>query len=381
MSRRKKSKYDKYFSTRTHSSITAFSKNAGGSTKRRKSYTEKRRNRIAMIVGASILGAVVIFTAAFFITDTLIGISNANVEQEEVKPGKKPNTENKGDNKPAAQQIQPSKTKADINSIKAITIDESLLSNSSALDAQIKNIKASKVNTVIIDFKDENGFVYYKSAFEKLKDSPILSKAQVNADAAVKKLQSAGINVAARIYCFKDPMMARQDRNTAALYSNTKSLWLDNDPKKGGKPWLNPYSKEATDYLIFVVSEVKALGVDYIMLDGVQFPNLYSPITTFRGEKESGAESRNKILINFVNSCVKASGDTPVIVCMNGETAVIGKSMIYGDGSLFASNADAFAVDVRTLKKDAEKKYPSGKKVIEIKASAQNADKTFIISK
>ena len=89
MARRKKSRYDKYFSPRTHSSITAFSKNAGGASKRRKSYTEKRRNKIVAIVCASILGAAVVFTSAFFITDTLIGVSNATVEETKA-PSKKP---------------------------------------------------------------------------------------------------------------------------------------------------------------------------------------------------------------------------------------------------------------------------------------------------
>ena len=76
----KRSKYDKYFSPGTHRSITAFSKHAAGGSKRRKSYTERRRNKIVGIVLACILGAAVVFTAAFFVTDTLLGISDANVE-------------------------------------------------------------------------------------------------------------------------------------------------------------------------------------------------------------------------------------------------------------------------------------------------------------
>ena len=76
----KRSKYDKYFSPGTHRSITAFSKHAAGGSKRRKSYTERRRNKIVGIVLACVLGAAVVFTAAFFVTDTLLGISDANIE-------------------------------------------------------------------------------------------------------------------------------------------------------------------------------------------------------------------------------------------------------------------------------------------------------------
>ena len=374
MAKRKKSKYDKYFSPRTHSSITAFSKNAGGASKRRKSYTEKRRNKIAAIICASILGAAVVFVSAFFITDTLIGVSNATVEETKA-PSKKPAKQES--QKPQQTKPEAVKNKIDLKAIKAKQVDSNLLSNPANLDSTIKSLKSSGINAVIIDFKDEDGFIHYKSSIEKLKDSEILSKAQENAPTAIKKLQSAGINVIARVYCFKDPQMPRVDRLTAALYGDTKSLWLDNDPKKGGKPWLNPYSKEATDYLNAVVKEVAALGVDAVMLDGVQFPNLYSPITTFKGE--SG--SRNTVLVNFVNSCVKTAGNTPVIVAMNAEAALTGKSKIYGDGSLFDSNASLFAMDTTTLKPDAKKKYPEGKSIIEIKKTAADADKSYIISK
>ena len=374
MAKRKKSKYDKYFSPRTHSSITAFSKNAGGASKRRKSYTEKRRNKIAAIICASILGAAVVFVSAFFITDTLIGVSNATVEETKA-PSKKPAKQES--QKPQQAKPEAVKNKIDLKAIKAKQVDSNLLSNPANLDSTIKSLKSSGINAVIIDFKDEDGFIHYKSSIEKLKDSEILSKAQENAPTAIKKLQSAGINVIARVYCFKDPQMPRVDRLTAALYGDTKSLWLDNDPKKGGKPWLNPYSKEATDYLNAVVKEVTALGVDAVMLDGVQFPNLYSPITTFKGE--SG--SRNTVLVNFVNSCVKTAGNTPVIVAMNAEAALTGKSKIYGDGSLFDSNASLFAMDTTTLKPDAKKKYPEGKSIIEIKKTAADADKSYIISK
>ena len=374
MAKRKKSKYDKYFSPRTHSSITAFSKNAGGASKRRKSYTEKRRNKIAAIICASILGAAVVFVSAFFITDTLIGVSNATVEETKA-PSKKPAKQE--NQKPQQAKPEAVKNKIDLKAIKAKQVDSNLLSNPANLDSTIKSLKSSGINAVIIDFKDEDGFIHYKSSIEKLKDSEILSKAQENAPTAIKKLQSAGINVIARVYCFKDPQMPRVDRLTAALYGDTKSLWLDNDPKKGGKPWLNPYSKEATDYLNAVVKEVTALGVDAVMLDGVQFPNLYAPITTFKGE--SG--SRNTVLVNFVNSCVKTAGNTPVIVTMNAEAALTGKSKIYGDGSLFDSNASLFAMDTTTLKPDAKKKYPEGKSIIEIKKTAADADKSYIISK
>ena len=329
----KRSKYDKYFSPGTHRSITAFSKHAAGGSKRRKSYTERRRNKIVGIVLACILGAAVVFTAAFFVTDTLLGISDANIETTQ-----KAEKDNKGN--------------------------------------KDKNNKGGK-NAVVIDFKDASGYLSYPSSIAAVKDKAPSSKAQANAAASVKKIQQSGIKVVARIYCFKDTQMPRIDRTMAVHYNKTQMIWLDNEASKGGKPWLNPYSQTAQNYLLEVVKEVKNLGVDAILLDGVQFPDLNSNVATFDGE---GSVSRNAVLVNFVNSCVSACSGTPVICAMKGEAAAGGSSDIY-NGSLWSANASAFAVDLSSLKADAQRNFPASKKVIEMKSSASNTDSTYILTK
>ncbi|MBQ7054842.1 MAG: hypothetical protein IJN97_06435 [Oscillospiraceae bacterium] len=330
MARRRKTKYDKYFSSGTHSSITAFSKNAGGGSKRRKSYTERKRNRTVGIVLACALGAIAIFTAAFFITDTLMGVSDAEVETTNA-----PSTsQTSQDGATVTEQTTVNTPSA----IKAKVGDSSLLSNSASLDSYVQSLKNSGLNAVVIDFKDANGYLNYPSSIAAVQNTTITSRSQANAADAVKKIKSLGVAVIARIYCFKDTLMPRADRNSAVHYANTNSVWHDNDPAKGGKPWLNPYSSASTQYLTAVVSEVKNLGVDYILLDCVQFPNLKSGLATFTGEKAQGAGSRNATLINFVNACVSAAKGTPVICAMTGEAAVMGSSHIY-DGALWNANA------------------------------------------
>ena len=373
MSRRRKTKYDKYFSSRTRSSITGFSKNAAGGTRRRKSYTERKRNRTIGIVIACVLGAALVFTASFFITDTLMGISDAEIETTNApSTDAAPQSGNSGTESPQTTENVPSEIKAKVG-------NSSLLSDGAVLDSYIQSLKSSGLNAVVINFKDENGYLYYPSSIAAVQNTDITSKSQANAAQAVKKLQASGIAVVARIYCFKDILMPRTDRTATVHYSNTDSLWHDNDPAKGGKPWLNPYSAAATGYLTAVVGEVKKLGVDYIMLDGVQFPNLVSGLASFDGEKTSGAPKRNQVLINFVNSCVSAAGGTPVICTMTGDAAVNGSSHIY-DGALWNANASMFAIDITTVADNASKNYPASKKVIEIKKAAQSSDKTYILA-
>ena len=89
--------------------------------------------------------------------------------------------------------------------------------------------------------------------------------------------------------------------------------------------------------------------------------------------------SRNKVLINFVNSCVTAAGSTPVICTMTGDTTVNGSSQIY-DGALWEANVSMFAIDVRNLAANAQKKYPASEKIIEIKKTAQSSDTSYILA-
>ena len=368
----KRSKYDKYFSPGTHRSITEFCKNAAGGAKRRKSYSERRRNRTVGIVLACILGAAAVFTAAFFVTDTLLGISDSEVKTT-VAPGKSDKGNKGGSNDTTA----PAATPQSSGELKARVGNVSLLAGGSELDSYIASLKSAGQNAVVIDFKDASGYLSYPSSIAAGKDKTPSSKAQTNAAQSIKKLQQSGIKVVARIYCFKDSQMPRVDRTTAVHYNKTQTIWLDNEASKGGKPWLNPYSEAARNYLLEVVKEVKNLGVDVILLDGVQFPDLYSNIATFDGD---GAVSRIGVLVNFVNSCVSACSGTPVICAMKGEAAAGGSSAIY-NGSLWSANAYAFAVDLSSLKANFKRSFPASKKVIEIKASASNADSTYILTK
>lgn len=374
----KRSKYDKYFSPGTHRSITEFSKNAAGGSKRRKSYSERRRNRTVGIVLACILGAAAVFTAAFFVTDTLLGISDSEVETT-VAPGKsdKGDKGNKGNKGGSNDTTAPAAAPQSSGELKARVGNVSLLAGGSGLDSYIASLKSAGQNAVVIDFKDASGYLSYPSSIAAVKDKTPSSRAQANAAQSIKKLRQSGIKVVARIYCFKDSQMPRVDRTTAVHYNKTQTIWLDNEASKGGRPWLNPYSEAARNYLLEVVKEVKNLGVDVILLDGVQFPDLNSKIATFDGE---GSVSRNAVLVNFVNSCVSACSGTPVICAMKGEAAAGGSSEIY-NGSLWSANAYAFAVDLSSLKADFKRSFPASKKVIEIKASASNADSTYILTK
>ena len=193
----KRSKYDKYFSPGTHRSITEFSKNAAGGSKRRKSYSERRRNRTVGIVLACILGAAAVFTAAFFVTDTLLGISDSEVETT-VAPGKS-DKDDKGNKGGSNDTTAPAANPQSSGELKARVGNVSLLAGGSGLDSYIASLKSAGQNAVVIDFKDASGYLSYPSSIAAVKDKTPSSKAQANAAQSIKKLQQSGIKVVARI--------------------------------------------------------------------------------------------------------------------------------------------------------------------------------------
>jgi len=354
------SKKSKYNVPQQRKSFYDFSQSyAGGLNGNKLSYGEKMKRRRIVKWVLSFAGIAAIFTFAFIFTTVMLDVSQRPVETTGASHIAE--TTKEAATQPAAEE----------KVIHAISADAGILDGGQALNSFIALAKSSQANAVVIDFKDVNGYLVYKTALTAV------PKASANARSAVKAsidaLQAGNISVLARINCFKDPLAAWAMRNAAVHYmGNSGMLWLDNSLANGGHPWLNPYSKEATDYLLGIIKEVAGMGVDYILLDSVQYPGLNLALATFDGEKTSGAPSRNAVLLNFINTAITAAGKTKIICGMETNAALNGKSALYS-GDLWACSAQIFAVDIRNVPASTPLTFPTGKRVAVITADASKA--------
>ncbi|HWP50698.1 MAG TPA: putative glycoside hydrolase [Clostridia bacterium] len=193
-------------------------------------------------------------------------------------------------------------------------LDDVVLSNmlASAVDA--------KLNTIVVDAKDATGAVLFSS------ENALAQKAGASADTAysAKRVADAisgkGLTPAARIHAFRDGLAPLNEREMAVHYYDTDIYWYDNSPDQGGKPWMNPYSQAAQQYIISLVEELCSQGFKVILLDSVQFPTGVGLDKAGYGPAAK-TTAKDVVLTQFVNAVsatVKAKGGELVLCAQDG---------------------------------------------------------------
>ena len=134
--------------------------------------------------------------------------------------------------------------------------------------------KKTEVNALVIDVKDDRGFVLYRS------DVPLAR--EIGADTADGHWMSAtkvramldtmianGIYPIARIVVAKDPLLASKKLDLAIKRKSDQQPWLD----KNGRPWLDPHQPAVWQYAADLAREAYQLGFSEVQFDYVRFPD------------------------------------------------------------------------------------------------------------
>ncbi|MGN0707596.1 MAG: putative glycoside hydrolase [Faecalibacterium sp.] len=125
----------------------------------------------------------------------------------------------------------------------------------------------------LVQLKDASGKLYYVSTVPAAR-----TRAEIMVDPALiaSVFEEYGLVPVAQIAAFRDPESAYVDRSMAIHYRSQDSsdyLWLDAaNAAAGGKPWLNPYSESAVQFVGDLIEELHGMGFDHVALECVQFP-------------------------------------------------------------------------------------------------------------
>lgn len=342
--------------------------------KRRKSYTERMHRRKVILITLSCLGVVAVAVAAYVITTAFLDISE--LPPKESTTGKTPGIV--GTTKPPEEPTQEKPT-AEIK-LKAIIANAAVLNGGSALDELIESAKAAGHNSVVIDFKNAEGLLSYSSKTESDYLEHASASVYENALDSLSKIRQSGLKVIARVYCFKDETAARAVRNSAVHYGTGSMLWLDAKAESGGKPWLNPYSEQATDYLISLIGEIAGFdSVDFIILEAVQYPATNNQNSRFDGESGEGALSRNEQLLSFVTKAKSVAGNKKIIVAMESAAAMSENSKLY-DGNLWNCSADYFAINFGVKGIGEDFVSPEGKRVLPVLTDPEGLEEYLLLT-
>jgi hypothetical protein len=147
-----------------------------------------------------------------------------------------------------------------------------------ALGRKLKTLigiaKKTEVNALVIDVKDDRGFVLYRSSVPLAReigadtaDGHFMSRAKLRA--ALDTMIAHDIYPIARIVVAKDPVLARKKLDLAIKRKSDGKPWLD----KKGNPWLDPHQPVVWQYAVDLALEAYGLGFSEVQFDYVRFPD------------------------------------------------------------------------------------------------------------
>lgn len=201
--------------------------------------------------------------------------------------------------------------------------------------------KTTEVNALVIDVKDDRGFVLYKSR--------VPLAAQIGADtnhamsheklrAILDTMAAHKIYPIARIVVAKDPLLASSKLEWAIKRKADRQPWMD----KNGHPWLDPHHREVWKYAADLAKEAYDLGFSEVQFDYVRFPD-EKRLATEAVYPLSNGRLRAQVIrdqIGFVRSALKPSGMS-VTIDVFGLTATDTTDMGIGQQwEMFADQAD-----------------------------------------
>jgi hypothetical protein len=132
--------------------------------------------------------------------------------------------------------------------------------------------KRTEVNALVIDVKDDRGFLLYRSnvplarAIGADTNRPMSAK---RLRAILDTMRAHEIFPIARIVVAKDPLLAQAKTAWAVKRKSDGTPWLD----KNGRPWLDPHHREVWAYAGDLGEEAIDLGFGEVQFDYVRFPD------------------------------------------------------------------------------------------------------------
>ncbi len=305
---------------------------------------KKRKQRILKNVLAS-FALILLALLSYFTVNLLLDISYRDIEKLDASVSE------------GTEKQEEKVSLLEEGNLKALYMPYENLGDSIYIKNLIKEIRIKNCNSVVIDFKTEDGRLSYTSLNEYAINARCALFDNNTVRQALDIFRAEDINVVARIFCFRDPLASSQNPDLAVKYMDTDINWIDSSDEAGGITWLSPVSKKARGYIRDIVSEVMSFRVDGVILEAVHFPTGKNTSgATYPGEKK--VSERNRILSDFVSDIKAVLPESCFLLVSHSATDITeGNKDIYFGDMLFSS-ADGFSVN--TLERD--EKYIIDKK-------------------
>lgn len=162
--------------------------------------------------------------------------------------------------------------------VEAIYITANWASSPDLLADTLKWIKGTRINAIVLNVQNDASEWVFDTKNEDAIKAKNTDKFMPDMPELVKKLQSEGLYVIARVVTFQQKTMAEARPDWAILSSTTGKPW------KGGyagqQKWLDASNPATQDHILAMTREVLSLGFDEVQYDYVRFPSDPAPSET-----------------------------------------------------------------------------------------------------
>lgn len=135
------------------------------------------------------------------------------------------------------------------------------------MESLLKLLNDTELNSMVIDIKDDNGYITYPTMTPELLEVGESKKYIRDIDTLMVTLKKNNIYPIARVVVFKDTVLARKQPELSFRHQDG-TIW-----KNGrGESFVNPYRKEVWEYNVAVAKEAAKIGFKEIQFDYVRFP-------------------------------------------------------------------------------------------------------------
>ena len=181
--------------------------------------------------------------------------------------------------------------------VKGVYLNGYDFTNSEKMDSIITILSETKVNTIVLDVKTDNGHVLYDSNLQEVNE---LNNKRVKYDQSLllEFKKEFNIYLIGRVVAFQDPYFAKNFENSSVIDSTTNSPYSQN-----GQYFLDPGDKKARDYILNIAIEACSLGFDEIQFDYIRYPDTNKKDLIY--EDENTYENR----VENINSFLRFSKD------------------------------------------------------------------------
>lgn len=218
---------------------------------------------------------------------------------------------------------------------KSVYVQAHKLMDKRGIDSYVKIIKDNKLDSMVIDMKDDYGGLRFEPKDPLLIDKGYISRYKIDLDTFVPEMKKQGIYLIARIVTFKDRNLANYGQKQYAVWDRvlnrpwkgisgyekvtdetgaetgeTKTLYYDED-------WVDPYSPEVWEYFVHIAKELVARGFDEIQFDYIRFPTDGKNLSNATYRWKSAGMDKESALLSFL-SYARKSIDAPIGIDIYG---------------------------------------------------------------